>query len=78
MYFSLRKWGGVLSFMPFLHIATASILSLPSLSPVVNFQTIGANFRQKGAKVIFSLVRFGVFSGFSETKNGKSKYIFEF
>ena len=38
-------------------------------------------FRQSGqnrAKVRFYLVCFGVFSGFWETKNGKSKYIFGF
>ena len=50
----------------------------PSSSPVVNFQPIGANFRQKVAKVNFSLVCFGVFSGKSETKNGKSEIYFGF
>ena len=70
--------GGVPSFMPFLHIAKGLPSCLPSSSPVVNFQSIGANFQQKGAKVNFSLVCFGVFSGKSETKNGKSKYIFGF
>ena len=32
----------------------------------------------KVVKVIFYLVRFGVFSGFSETKNGKNKNLFYF
>ena len=50
----------------------------PSSSPVVNFQPIGANFRQKVAKVNNFLVRFGVFSGKSETKNGKSEIYFGF
>ena len=58
-------------------IAPASILSLPSSSPVVNFQFIGANFRQKAANVNEFLVCFGVSSGKSETKKAKSKHIFE-
>lgn len=37
-----------------------------------NFQTIVANFRQKGAKVNDFLGVLGVFSGKSETKKGKS------
>ena len=50
----------------------------PSSSPVVNFQPIGANFRQKVAKVNNFLVRFGVSSEFSETKKGKSEIYFGF
>ena len=50
----------------------------PSSSPVVNFQPIGANFRQKVAKVNNFLVRFGVFSGKLETKKGKSEIYFGF
>ena len=51
----------------------------PFPAPIVaNFQAIGAHFRQKGAKVRFSLVCFGVFSGKSETENGKNKDIFYF
>ena len=42
-----------------------------SSSPVDNFQPIGANFRQKGAKMNFSLVVVGVFSGKSETTIGE-------
>ena len=64
--------------MPFLHIAKGHPSCLPSSSPVVNFQPIGANFQQKVAKVNFSLVCFGVFSGFSETKKGKSEIYFGF
>lgn len=41
-----------------------------------NFQTIGANFRQKGAKVNKFLGVLGVFSGKSETENGKSEIYF--
>ena len=59
-------------------IAPASILSLPSSSLVVNFQSIGANFQQNRAKVNFSLVCFGVFSGSSETTNGESEIYFGF
>ena len=50
----------------------------PSSSPVVNFQPIGANFRQKVAKVNNFLVRLGVSSEFSETKKGKSEIYFGF
>ena len=64
--------------MPFLHIAKWLPSCLPSSSLVVNFQPIGANFRQKVAKVNNFLVRFGVFSGKSETKNGKSEIYFGF
>ena len=70
--------GGCPSFMPFLHIAKGLPSCLPSSSPVVNFQPIGANFRQKVAKVNFSLVCLGVLSGFSETKKGKSEIYFGF
>ena len=51
---------------------------LPSSSPNVNFQSIGANFRQKGAKVNDFLGVLGVFSGKSETKKGKNKNLFYF
>ena len=51
---------------------------LPSSPPVVNFQPIGANFRQKRAKVNDFLGVLGVFSGKSETKNGKNKKLFYF
>ena len=64
--------------MPFLHIAKGLPSCLPSSSPDVNFQPIGANFRQKGAKVKFYLVLLGVFSGKSETKKGKNKNLFYF
>ena len=70
--------GGCPSFMPFLHIAKGLPSCLPSSSPVVNFQPIGANFRQKVANVNFSLVCLGVLSGFSETKKGKSEIYFGF
>ena len=65
------KIGGGGSFMPFLHIAKGLPSCLPSSSLVVNFQSIGANFRQNRVKVNFSLVCFGVFSGFSETERGE-------
>ena len=65
------KIGGGGSFMPFPHIAKGHPSCLPSSSLIVNFQSIGANFQQKVAKVNFSLVCFGVFSGFSETEKGK-------
>lgn len=78
----LPKWGGVSLFVCSLHSERGSISS-GFLSPfpaliVANFQTIGANFQQKGAKVRFYLVCFGVFSGKSETENGKNKDIFYF
>lgn len=63
--------------MPFLHIAGLPS-RLPLSSPVINFQTIGANFRQKGAKVNDFLGVLGVFSGIWETENGKNKDIFYF
>ncbi len=47
-----------------------------SSSIVANFQSIGANFQQKGAKVRFYLVCLGVFSGFSETKRGENLIYF--
>ena len=64
--------------MPFLHIAKGLLSCPPSSSPVVNFQPIGANFRQNRAKVNNFLVRFGVSSEFSETKKGKSEIYFGF
>lgn len=70
--------GGVPSFMlPFI-IAKGLPSCLPSSSLVVNFQAIGANFQQNGAKVRFFLVCLGVFSGKSETKKGKNKNLFCF
>ena len=72
------KIGGGGSFMPFLHIAKGLPSCLPSSSLVVNFQSIGANFQQNRAKVNKFLVCFGVFSGKSETKNGKSEIYFGF
>ena len=44
--------------MPFLHIAKGLPSCLPSSSPVVNFQSIRANFRQKGSKVNIYLLDF--------------------
>ena len=70
-FFHPKIGGGCPSFMPFLHIAKGHPSCLPSSSLVVNFQSIGANFRQNRAKVNNFLVCFGVFSGFSETKKGK-------
>ena len=70
--------GGCPSFMPVLHIARGLPSCRPSSSLVVNFQPIGANFRQKVARVNFSLVCLGVFSGILETKNGKSEIYFGF
>ena len=70
-FFHPKIGGGCPSVMPFLHIAKGLPSCLPSSSLVVNFQSIGANFQQKVAKVNFSLVCFGVFSGFSETTNGE-------
>lgn len=64
--------------MPFLHIAKWLPSCLPSSSLVVNFQPIGANFRQKVAKVNNFLGVLGVFSGKSETKKGKSEIYFGF
>ena len=76
--FSPQNRGGCPSFMPFLHIAKGLPSCRPSSSLVVNFQPIGANFRQKGSKVNEFLGVLGVFSGFSETKNGKSEIYFGF
>lgn len=59
--------GGVPSFMPLLHIASASPFILSSIKSA-----------QKRAKVNNFLVCFGVSSGFSETKNGESKRLFYF
>lgn len=64
--------------MPFQHIIKGLPSCLPSSSPVVNFQPIGANFRQKGAKVNDFLGVLGVFSGKSETEKGKNKNLFYF
>ena len=77
-FFHPKIGGGCPSFMPFLHIARGHPSCLPSSSLVVNFQSIGANFQQNRSKVNFSLVCFGVFSGKSETKNGKSEIYFGF
>ena len=57
IFFSPQNRGGG-SFMPFLHIAKGLPSCLPSSSPVVNFQPIGANFRQKGSKVNIYLLDF--------------------
>ena len=64
--------------MPVLHIARGLPSCRPSSSLVVNFQPIGANFRQKVAKVNNFLGVLGVFSGKSETKKGKSEIYFGF
>ena len=59
---------------PFLYALSAyskGASVLPSPSTALNFQTIGANFRQKGAKVNDFLGVLGVLSGKSETKKGK-------
>ena len=77
-FFHPKIGGGCPSFMPFLHIARGLPSCLPSSSLVVNFQPIGANFQQKVAKVNFSLVCLGVFSGILETKKGKSEIYFGF
>ena len=77
-FFHPKIGGGVALFMPFLHIARGLPSCRPSSSLVVNFQPIGANFRQKVAKVNNFLVRFGVFSGKLETKKGKSEIYFGF
>ena len=45
---------------------------------MANFQPIGANFRQKGAKVNKFLRVLGVFSGKSETEKGKNEILFYF
>lgn len=56
---------------PFFHPASVLPAFLPSWQ-------IFSNQGQNRAKVRFSLVCFGVFSGKSETKNGKNKDIFYF
>ena len=74
--FRFPNGGGVPSFMPFLHIAKGAFVLPFSSSPVDNFQPIGANFRQKGAKVNDFLGALGVFSGKSETETGKNLIYF--
>ena len=69
--------GGIPSFMlPFI-IAGVSVSSSLSCSIVANFQTIGANFRQKGAKVNFFLLAFVFSRENRRPKRAKSKHIFE-
>lgn len=70
--------GGVSLFVCSPNSERGSISSSLSSSIVANFQTIGANFRQKGAKVNDFLGVLGVFSGFWETEKGKSKHLFCF
>lgn len=70
--------GGVPSFMPFLHTTKGLPSCLLSSSPALNFQPIGANFQQKGAKVNDFLGVLGVFSVFWETEKGKNKNLFYF
>ena len=61
--------------MPFLHIAKGLPSFLPSLSPYVNFQPIGANFQQKVAKVNFFLLALVFSRDFRRQKRAKTKYI---
>ena len=77
-FFHPKIGGGCPSFMPFLHIAKGLPSCLPSSSLVVNFQSIGANFQQNRSKMNKFLGVLGVFSGKSETKNGKSEIYFGF
>ena len=60
------------------HIASASLFSLPFISPDVNFQPIGVNFQPEVAKVNKFLVLLGVFSVNWETKKGENKDLFYF
>ena len=68
--------GGCPSFMPFLHIAKGLPSCLPSSSLVVNFQSIGANFQQKVAKVNIYLLDFVSPREFRRQQTAKSKHIF--
>ena len=74
--FSPQNRGGCPSFMPFLHIAKGLPSCLPSSSPVVNFQPIGANFRQKVAKVNIYLLALVFSRYFWRQQTAKSKHIF--
>ena len=73
----LRQWGGC----PFLYARYISNrLSFASASGLLQHSQgqKGIESGQKVAKVNFSLVCFGVFSGILETKNGKSEIYFGF
>ena len=74
---SANRGGVSLPLCPF-SIAPASILSLPSSSPVVNFQSIGANFQQNRAKVNFSLVCLVFSREFRRPKRAKFKIYLSF
>ena len=56
--------------LPFAPCSCSKSVGFPAFI-VSDFQTIGANFRQKGAKVNDFLGVLGVFSGKSETRKGK-------
>ena len=63
--------------MPFLHIAKGLPSCLPSSSTVINFQSIGVNFRQKVAKVNIYLLDFVSPRENRRQQTAKSKHIFE-
>ena len=76
---SLPKWGGVSLFVCSLYGKRGSISS-GFLSPfpaliVANFQTIGANFQQNRAKVIFYLLALVFSRDFRRQETAKVKYI---
>ena len=75
---SLRNRGGCPSFMPFLHIARGLPSCQPSSSLFVNFQSIGANFRQKGSKVNIYLLAFVFSRDFRRPKRAKFKIYLDF
>ena len=77
-HLSLRNRGGCPSFMPFLHIARGIPSCQPSSSLVVNFQSIGANFRQKGSKVNIYLLAFVFSRDFRRPKRAKFKIYLDF
>ena len=64
--------------MPFLHIAKGLPSCLPSSSLVVNFQSIGANFRQKVAKVNIYLLDFVSPREFRRQQTAKFKIYLDF
>ena len=70
--------GGWLFFMPVLHIASGLPSCLPSSSLVVNFQPIGANFRQKVAKVNIYLLALVFSRDFWRPKRVKFKIYLSF
>ena len=70
--------GGCPSFMPVLHIASGLPSCLPSSSLVVNFQPIGANFRQKVAKVNIYLLALVFSRDFWRPKRVKFKIYLSF